>query len=304
MRIYLHLLFITLLGTTNFYFTTSMLRMDNLVKYSESWDYSRSFTINFSKKIVEYSKLNTPYFNQTSTVEAEIQEKILKTKTTSKNERKENKLQQEEVTIYPLELFKKINSLKIFLTLCFILVLLIISFLVVKLSKFIKKNSLVKIKLDMREKEVERLEEELSKINKDLTDFALDIARKNEFTQEIEAQLKQLKKVTSVATKENLLQELIFKTHNHLKTNESFEKFQQNIKKVNHDFFEKMSVQFDNITCNEIHLCGLIRLGLTIKDIAAIKNISPKSVEMNRYRLRKKLELIEGQDLYQFLIKI
>ncbi len=132
----------------------------------------------------------------------------------------------------------------------------------------------------------------------------MDVARKNEFTRDIDLKLKQIKKTSSTESKEILLQDLIFKTHNHLKSNEDFERFQSNIKKVNHDFFEKLTIHFNNLTTNEIHLCGLIRLGLTIKDISSIKNISPKSVEMNRYRLRKKLQLDEGQDLYQFLIQL
>jgi DNA-binding CsgD family transcriptional regulator len=41
-------------------------------------------------------------------------------------------------------------------------------------------------------------------------------------------------------------------------------------------------------------LCGFIKVGLSNKEIAALNNITPKAVEMARYRLRKKLN-VDGQ---------
>lgn len=294
MKAHLHLLTIGILGISNFHFASAVIKIDNLELFNNSSGH-------FTEKSRDYSTLKALCFITANRIGSEIKKEISKPPIIAQNELQENKMQIQEATVDPLEALKKITQLKIVIAVCLFLLLIISSFLVVARIKNGKTKYRLKTKLDLQEKEVKRLEDELYKINKDLTDFALDIARKNEFTQEIGFQLNQLKKTTSIAARETLLQELIFKTHHHLKTNDDFERFQQNIKKVNHAFFEKVSTQFNKLTSNEIHLCGLIRLGLTIKDIASIKNISPKSVEMNRYRLRKKLALEEGKDLYQFL---
>jgi DNA-binding CsgD family transcriptional regulator len=55
------------------------------------------------------------------------------------------------------------------------------------------------------------------------------------------------------------------------------------------------------MTENEKRLAALLRLNLSSKEIASILNISPKSVEMNRYRLRKKLGVPSDVGLSEFI---
>ncbi len=241
-----------------------------------------------------------------SIIGSETNRKAVNLQLTYSQEKKEKELLIKKSQINELEYSQKINRFKIYLIVsCFIILLVTSCFVVFRLRSNIKKGgleqALIKSELAIKEKESENLEIELKDQNENLTNFALDIARKNEFTQTIDLKLKEIKKSSSMEVKEMLLQDLILKTHNHLKINQDLERFQDNVKKVNHDFFKKIGALFPDLTPNEIHLCGLIKLGLTIKDIASIKNISPKSVEMNRYRLRKKLTLKEGEDLNQYL---
>ncbi|MBE9483461.1 MAG: hypothetical protein IMY74_01370, partial [Bacteroidetes bacterium] len=56
-----------------------------------------------------------------------------------------------------------------------------------------------------------------------------------------------------------------------------------------------------SMTGNEKRLAVLLRLNLSSKEIASILNISPKSVEMNRYRLRKKLKVEPKVGLNDFI---
>jgi DNA-binding CsgD family transcriptional regulator len=45
----------------------------------------------------------------------------------------------------------------------------------------------------------------------------------------------------------------------------------------------------------------LLRLNFSSKEIASLMGISPKSAEIARYRLRKKLNLKQGESLTQFI---
>lgn len=147
----------------------------------------------------------------------------------------------------------------------------------------------------------EKLQQELNSKKQDLTNLALDISRKNSFATKIHNRLQDLMKVNDPAEKKQGMEALSRIVSNHLRLNEDAQEFQVNIETVNHDFFNKLDQKFDGLTTNDKHLCGLIRLNLSSKDIAAIKNISTKSVEMGRYRLRKKLHLKPEEDLSEFL---
>lgn len=48
-------------------------------------------------------------------------------------------------------------------------------------------------------------------------------------------------------------------------------------------------------------LCCYLKMGLTSKDIAALLNVNPRSVEMARYRLRKKMNLPRSTNLSEYL---
>jgi DNA-binding CsgD family transcriptional regulator len=62
-----------------------------------------------------------------------------------------------------------------------------------------------------------------------------------------------------------------------------------------------LKIQFPDLTDNDIKLCGLIRLKLTVKQIGIIKNITPESAKIAKNRLSKKLMLSPGSNLYEFL---
>ncbi|MEZ4994388.1 MAG: LuxR C-terminal-related transcriptional regulator [Saprospiraceae bacterium] len=145
---------------------------------------------------------------------------------------------------------------------------------------------------------------ELEGKQKDLTNLALEIARKNEvFTQTNEA-LSRLQKGELPPEKKKQIRQLIQFNAQQLRINEDLEELQINIEQVNADFFEKLSQVAPDLTPSEKQLSALIRLNLSTKDIASIRNISPKSVEMARYRLRKKLPIEAQDDIYEFVQKI
>ena len=77
-----------------------------------------------------------------------------------------------------------------------------------------------------------------------------------------------------------------------------------NIEQVNADFFERLNQIAPDLTASEKQICALLRLNLSNKEIASIRNISPKSGEMARYRLRKKLPIKAGDDIYTFIQNI
>lgn len=213
-------------------------------------------------------------------------------------EKKEAELAESKKLIETLEQEQQITRLTNYLIVGSMISLIV--FVILFYSRQRAKRQLIETELKNEQLERQQLKRELAYKEQDLTNFALDITRKNEFSTSVYESLKEIISANPANAKKKA-RELLLLTANHLKINDDIEQFQMNVDKVNQEFFDKLQAKFSNLTANEKQLCGLIRLNLSIKEIATIRNISPKSVEMSRYRLRKKLELEKGEDMTLFL---
>ena len=73
---------------------------------------------------------------------------------------------------------------------------------------------------------------------------------------------------------------------------------------LHEDFSAKLAENFPGLTQQEKRLATLLRLGFSSKYIATLMNITVKSVEISRYRLRQKLGLSKGDNLVNFIKSI
>jgi FixJ family two-component response regulator len=62
--------------------------------------------------------------------------------------------------------------------------------------------------------------------------------------------------------------------------------------------------RFPNLNENEKHLVILLRLKFTSKEIADLRAVSVKAIEISRYRLKKKMNLDDNDSLTSFVQKI
>lgn len=71
-------------------------------------------------------------------------------------------------------------------------------------------------------------------------------------------------------------------------------------------FFNKLTERHPNLTKNEVKHCAYIKMGLSAKDVSKLNNVSIRSVETARYRLKKKLidPAIDNQDLDSYLLEL
>ncbi|MEM9887237.1 MAG: tetratricopeptide repeat protein [Bacteroidota bacterium] len=190
--------------------------------------------------------------------------------------------------------------------LCASLIIMLLIFLKVKGDNQRKQKlmrvqeELVAIQLKNKELEADQLQKELENKSTDLTNLALDIARKNEFAQQLAKQLEDIQTAKGTNKKDQLNAITKF-VKNHLKISEDLALLQSNVDEINASFYEKLEAKFGKLSPNDKYMLGLIRLNLSLKDIASIKNISPTSVKVNRYRLRKKLNLPTDVNFAKYL---
>ncbi len=163
------------------------------------------------------------------------------------------------------------------------------------------KQKMIQQDLQNTVTEKEVLNSKLEYKNADLKNYALHISQRNELIRVFIEELKLLG--VQDIKKENTpeFNKVIKKFQQNLEINSDAQEFNESVDEMHKDFFFNLMKKFPGLTDNERRLCAQIRLNLSIKEIASINNISVKSVEMARYRLRKQLNLQTGEDLNEFL---
>lgn len=76
-----------------------------------------------------------------------------------------------------------------------------------------------------------------------------------------------------------------------------------NLKLSQEGYFKMLKEQYPKLTNNDIRLCSYLRMNFSSKEIAHLLNISTRSVEISRYRLRLKLNLKHDKSLSDFLMQ-
>ncbi|MET3536133.1 tetratricopeptide repeat protein [Chryseobacterium limigenitum] len=85
-------------------------------------------------------------------------------------------------------------------------------------------------------------------------------------------------------------------------TNDPF--FLTRFKEVYPEFYETLTTKYPNLSANDIRFSAFLRLNLSTKTIAQYKNISIRTIESRKYRLRKKLDLPSDVDLNKWMMEL
>ena len=168
----------------------------------------------------------------------------------------------------------------------------------------VSQTALIEAELKNTQLAGEDLKTKLNFKNNEIQNFALHIIEKNEFISDISKQIEQLKQDLKDPVAKEKVRDLSSKVKYSLSIDRERQEFQKHIKQINSEFFLRLEQQFPSITESEKKLSALLRLNLSSKEIASILNISAKSVDMNRYRLRKKFEIGKEYSLSVFISKI
>ncbi len=136
---------------------------------------------------------------------------------------------------------------------------------------------------------------------KELQNYALSIIEQQTFIAAIHDQLCEIMETTSPQDKSLKLEQLMILVKQKMNNPDRVRVFNLEAEKMHRDFLHRLSDQFPELTEHDKRLSVLLRLGFSTKEIAPLLNISPKSVEIMRYRLRKKMDINQGENLIQFI---
>lgn len=142
----------------------------------------------------------------------------------------------------------------------------------------------------------DKLRSDIESKNRELATSTMSIIKKNEFLNAIKSELTEngkgsIDKVVKIIDK-------------NLNNTDDWKMFQEAFNNADKKFLDKIKTKHPELTPNDLRLCAYLRLNLSSKEIAPLLNISPRSVEVKRYRLRKKMSLPHDANLTNYILDI
>ncbi|WP_394464670.1 triple tyrosine motif-containing protein [Mariniflexile sp. HNIBRBA6329] len=143
----------------------------------------------------------------------------------------------------------------------------------------------------------ENLKQDIDNKNRELAISTMSLIKKNEFLNTIKSELQK-------AQDQKSLKSVIKIIDKNLNNTDDWHAFEEAFNNADQDFLKKIKSEHPSLTSNDLRLCAYLRLNLSSKEIAPLLNISSRSVEVKRYRLRKKMDLPHESSLTDYILEI
>jgi DNA-binding CsgD family transcriptional regulator len=172
-------------------------------------------------------------------------------------------------------------------------------------EKLIEENNLL---LEIKELENEQqlmklrneqLSQDVDNKNRELAVSTMSLNSKNELLAFIKEDLKKTAQNDS-----SNIKSVISTINKNITEEDSWNVFKEAFDNADKDFLKRIKQMHPALTPNDLRLCAYLRLNLSSKEIAPMFNISVRSVEIKRYRLRKKMDLQHEIGLVEYILAV
>lgn len=165
------------------------------------------------------------------------------------------------------------------------------------------EHELAELKVRQQELELKAVQNALDNSRQEATSFAVFLRSRNELLEKIREMIKQGYKMDQQTLVPHLkkVNAFISQYQNGEKTNSTL---LMNVEEKNQEFLQRLTERHPNLTQGERYLATLLRANLSTKEISMLTGNIPKTINMNRYRLRKSLNLSSEEDLTDYLQNI
>ena len=171
-----------------------------------------------------------------------------------------------------------------------LVLLVIIAFILYWLQKSKTRQS--ELENENIQKEKLLLKKELEYKNKKLMSNLMFLLQKNELISGIIQKLREAKRLKKVESEKMIAEVILNLKHHH--NNDSWEEFDLYFQEVHSEFYNKLSSKYQ-LTPNELKLAAFTKLQLSSKEISSLTGQSVRTIDVGRYRLRKKLGLTNAE---------
>ena len=160
---------------------------------------------------------------------------------------------------------------------------------------------MIDAELEKEKLKKELLDEKVRVSERELKWLIADNQMRLSYLQDFYNQLKLDDDINDLKDFKSFLKNLRLKLSQQINTQEKLSGLQNKIKDANKGFEATLIKDYPELTKSEREVCFLLRINLSIKEMAAIRNSSIDSVKSIRYRLRKKFGLSKDVELESFI---
>jgi phosphate/sulfate permease/DNA-binding CsgD family transcriptional regulator len=143
---------------------------------------------------------------------------------------------------------------------------------------------------------VTRIEEQKN----ELVTYSLNLSEQRQYLLSIIDELEKASKASDITVKDEIIKKIKVELRQKISFNNEVDSIYHKAEIANKNFIQRLDKEYPELTQTDKKILVLLRIGLSSKEIAPLMNISPKSVEISRYRLRKKLNLDKNINLSDF----
>ncbi len=165
------------------------------------------------------------------------------------------------------------------------------------------ERQLAELKISQQKLELETTHASLMNKRRDVTAFAIFLQSRNDLLENISKMIKKGYKMNHNQVIQHLKKINLFITQY-----QSLDSYNTSlllsVEENNQNFLHRLEKKHPNLTQGQKELSLLLCIDLSTKEIALLTGKTPKTINMNRYRLRKILNLSLGDSLSDYLQKI
>lgn len=192
----------------------------------------------------------------------------------------------------------------------FILMILIALITVVYFIYKFRINQLKKsysIKQLKSEREVMKLKssnlsKELESAKSEINNITMSYLHKNQKLQKVRKEILDIAVRISDGERRRI-NNVIKEIDKEIEDHDYWDKFEHQFDKSHDNFLERFKKEYPDLSKRELRLCAYLRMGLSNQDISTLMNVTVRTVEQSRYRVRKKIKLEERQSFIKMILR-
>lgn len=169
-------------------------------------------------------------------------------------------------------------------------------------EKLHAEQELISLRNEKLEAEIEISRSKMEVLNAEMAASIMMITQKNSVLMKVRDDLGKLHKKAKESNK-GLIERVIRNINTDIDSDQDWHQFKIHFDKVHEDFLERLKQEYPDLSPKDLQLAAYLRLNLSSKEIASMMNITIRSIEGCRYRLRKHLNLSGQTNLNEFILK-
>lgn len=172
-----------------------------------------------------------------------------------------------------------------------------------KESIYEAQKELMELEIQNKRLQEESLKHQLDLKGKELSTHTLNLIRNNQLLESLRNTLQEMIKDEKRDQKKQM-QQLIQQINQSFNHDQHWKEFTAAFEQVHQSFFDSLKRHNADLTAADLRLIALLKINLNSRDISTLLGISQDSLRVARHRLRKKLNVEQGDNLASFIQRI